>query len=148
MTKKKSVHDATAKTATAQSQPASSPKKSEQRDAKGKFKKGHAHRWQKGTSGNPAGPPKYVTLSQAYREALAKIDPYDPEKRTYAQLIAQRQLQVALGLTTEQSSHSAREIADRTEGRARQPIELDVKGEALQLLAAFLGVSVEQLPKP
>jgi hypothetical protein len=41
-----------------------------------------------------------------------------------------------------------RELADRTEGKAKQAVQLDTKGEALQLLAAFLGVSVDQLPSP
>ena len=55
---------------------------------------------------------------------------------------------MAAGLTSELSIKAARELADRTEGKARQALELDTKGEALQLVAAFLGVSVDQLPSP
>ena len=92
--------------------------------------------------------PKCITLSEAYRKALAQIDESDPQKRTFAEVIAEREVRVAAGLTSELSINAARELADRTEGKAKQAVQLDTKGEALQLLAAFLGVSVDQLPSP
>jgi hypothetical protein len=113
-----------------------------------RFEKGNVYGWKPGQSGNSTGRPKCITLSEAYRKALAQIDESDPEKRTFAEVIAARQVRVAAGLTSELSINAAREIADRTEGKARQAVKLDTKGEALQLLAAFLGVSVDQLPSP
>jgi hypothetical protein len=113
-----------------------------------RFEKGNVYGWKPGQSGNSAGRPKYITLSEAYRKALAQIDESDPEKRTFAEVIAERQVRVAAGLTSELSINAARELADRTEGKAKQAVKLDTKGEALQLLAAFLGVSVDQLPPP
>jgi hypothetical protein len=121
-------------------------KKTGQRDEKGQFGPGNEHAWQKGESGNPAGRPKCITLSEAYRKQLAMIDPRDEAERTFAEVIAEKMVRVACGFALESASAAAREICDRTEGKAKQPIELDVKGEARTMLAAFLGVSVDQLP--
>ncbi len=45
-------------------------------------------RWKPGQSGNPKGRPKCLTLSEAYRRELAKIDESDPQKRTFAEVLA------------------------------------------------------------
>lgn len=119
-----------------------------QRDAKGKFGPGNEHAWQKGESGNPAGRPKCITLSEAYRKQLALIDQSDEQGRTFAEVIAEKMVRVACGFALESASAAAKELCDRTEGKAKQPLELDVKGEARTMLAAFLGVPVEQLPAP
>jgi hypothetical protein len=112
------------------------------------FKNGNAYAWKPGQSGNYTGRPKCITLSEAYRKALAQIDDTDPEKRTFAEVIAARQVRVAAGHTSEASTNAAREICDRTEGKARQALQLDPKGDARQMLAAFLGCSVDDLPLP
>lgn len=110
------------------------------------FEKGNAYAWRPGESGNYAGRPKRITLSEAYRNALAQIDESDPEKRTFAEVIAARQVRVAAGSTSEPSTNAAREICDRTEGKASQTVALDTKGDLRQMLAAFLGCAVDQLP--
>ena len=42
--------------------------------------------WKPGQSGNPKGRPKSITLSEAYRRELAKVDPNDAEGRSFAVL--------------------------------------------------------------
>lgn len=122
------------------------------RQENGQFKAGHPHQWQPGQSGNPAGRPKWRTLSEAYRAQLRQVDPDDPDGRTFAEVIAERQVKVAAGRAgvhcTESSTNAAKEIADRTEGKARQAIDLGLKDNALQHLAAILGCSVDELPEP
>lgn len=84
---------------------------------------GKSHRWKKGQSGNPSGRPKSKTLSNAYRNKLEEVVPNDPEGRTWAELIAEAQVRDAVRGNVQ----AAREIADRTEGRARQSIEFEDK---------------------
>lgn len=82
---------------------------------------GKPYRWKKGTSGNPLGRPKSKTLSDAYRNKLEEPVPNDPEKRTWAELIAEAQVRDAVRGNVQ----AAKEIADRTEGKARQAIEFE-----------------------
>ncbi len=82
---------------------------------------GKPTQWKKGESGNPAGRPKSKTLSDAYRNKLEERVPNDPEGRTWAELIAEAQVRDAVRGNVQ----AAREIADRTEGRARQAIEFE-----------------------
>jgi hypothetical protein len=84
---------------------------------------GKPTRWKKGQSGNPAGRPKSKTLSDAYKNKLEELVPNDPEGRTWAELIAEAQVRDAVRGNVQ----AAREIADRTEGRARQAIEFEDK---------------------
>ena len=56
------------------------------RDGRGLFTSGNPHAFHKGQSGNPHGRPKSVTLSEAYRRELAKVDPDDPEGRSHAEV--------------------------------------------------------------
>ena len=79
-----------------------------------------ARKWRPGQSGNPGGRPKKTKLTDAYRQILEELVPGDPEGRTYAQLIAWEMVKSAL----KGRSDAAREIGDRTEGRARQAIDL------------------------
>jgi hypothetical protein len=98
---------------------------------------GKAYRWKKGTSGNPLGRPKSKSLSNAYRNKLEELVPNDPEKRTWAELIAEAQVRDAV----RGNVHAAREIADRTEGRARQAIEF----EDTTVTKAFERMTAEEL---
>ncbi len=84
---------------------------------------GKPDRWKKGQSGNPSGRPKSKTLSDAYRNKLEELVPNDPEKRTWAELIAEAQVRDAVRGNVQ----AAREIADRTEGKPRQAIEFEDK---------------------
>jgi hypothetical protein len=92
--------------------------------------------WGKGKSGNPAGRPKSVTLSEAYRKQLAQPFPDDPQGRTYAEVIAEKLVMIAA--TGEVSS--AREIADRTEGRPRQALEIDMSVMDWRAMAEQYGI--------
>jgi hypothetical protein len=82
---------------------------------------GKPHQWKKGQSGNPSGRPKSKILSAAYRTKLEEIVPDDPKGRTWAELIAEAQVRDAVRGNVQ----AAREIADRTEGRARQAIDFE-----------------------
>src|SRR5271156_3903817 len=84
---------------------------------------GKPHQWKKGQSGNPSGRPKSKTLSDAYRNKLEEPVPNDPEGRSWAELIAEAQVRDAVRGNVQ----AAREIADRTEGRARQASEFEDK---------------------
>lgn len=98
---------------------------------------GKPYRWKKGESGNPGGRPKSKTLSAAYRTKLEEPVPNDPEGRTWAELIAEAQVRDAVRGNVQ----AAREIADRTEGRARQAIEF----EDTTLAKAFERMTTEEL---
>jgi hypothetical protein len=98
---------------------------------------GKSHRWKKGQSGNPSGRPKCKTLSNAYRNKLEEGVPNDPEWRTWAELIAEAQVRDAVRGNVQ----AAREIADRTEGRARQSIEFEDK----TMTQAFERMTSEEL---
>ncbi len=93
------------------------------RVAGGRFAAGNQHAFQKGRSGNPAGRPKTITLSEAYRRELAKVDPTDAQNRTFAEVLAEQ----AVVKAKTGDVQALREIADRTEGKARQTITLSVE---------------------
>lgn len=118
-----------------------------ERDKAGKFAPGNVNAFKPGESGNPLGRPKCKTLSEAIREELAKECELEDGK-TWAEVVANRLVRVAAGWSVENSTNAAREIGDRTEGKPKQPIELDPTVEAKQLLANLLGCSIEQLPPP
>jgi ribosomal protein L17 len=73
-----------------------------------------------GQSGNPAGRPKALTLSEAYRRELAKIDEADPQKRTFAEVLAEQM--IVRAKTGDVAA--LKEVADRVEGKAKQTITL------------------------
>lgn len=93
------------------------------------------HRWKPGQSGNPKGRPKTITLSEAYRRELAKVDPEDPEGRTYAEVLAGKMREKAFGGDVA----ALRELADRTEGKPRQTLSLSLERRE-QLEAAVEGI--------
>src|SRR5947207_2418987 len=73
--------------------------------------------WPKGVSGNPAGRPKSLILSEAYRHKLQEQFP--GSDHTWAEEIAQRMAKLALKRVT-----AAQEMADRTEGKPAQALNL------------------------
>jgi hypothetical protein len=80
--------------------------------------------WKPGESGNPKGRPPSVTLSEAYRHKLG--DKFPGKNHTWAEEIAERMAKSALNRVS-----AATEMADRTEGKAPQYMQLD-SGRALE----------------
>jgi hypothetical protein len=94
-----------------------------------------------GQSGNPEGRPKSITLSEAYRKQLAQPVPGDKEGRTFAEVIASRVVvAAAMG-----DVGAAREIADRTEGKPRQALDVDMQVHDWRQMARDYGVSEEDV---
>jgi hypothetical protein len=94
-------------------------------------------RWKPGQSGNPTGRPKSITLSEALRIELAKVLPNDTQERTFAELIAQQLVRAA----ATGNILAAREIADRTEGKPKQAIAMDMNVNDWRELARQNGLS-------
>ena len=84
---------------------------------------GQRTRWRKGQSGNAGGRPKTRLLSEAFRARLAEVVPGDRRGRTYAELIAENVVEIALGEGSAAIA-AANEIANRIEGRATQSIQV------------------------
>jgi predicted transcriptional regulator len=103
----------------------------------GKFAGGNkiGRRFRPGQSGNPKGRPKSITLSEAYRRELAKVDPDDPEGRTRAEVLAEQMYAKAKTGDVQ----ALREMADRTEGKPRQTLSLSLERRE-QLEAAVEGI--------
>jgi hypothetical protein len=83
---------------------------------------GKATRWTKGqVSPNPGGRPSKTPLSDAYRQLLEKPYPGDQRGRSYVERIAEVVCYEAGG----GDLAAIREITDRTEGKARQNVEMN-----------------------
>ena len=83
---------------------------------------GRGTRWTKGqASPNPGGRPSKTPLSDAYRQLLGKPYPGDQRGRTYVERIADVVCYEAGG----GDLAAIREITDRTEGNARQNVEMN-----------------------
>jgi Family of unknown function (DUF5681) len=81
---------------------------------------GRTTRWRKGQpSPNPGGRPRNTLLTDAYRAILARRVPGDKRRRTFAELIAAQVVAEAM----DGSVRAAIELADRSEGKARQALE-------------------------
>ena len=93
--------------------------------------------FRKGQSGNPKGRPKSITLSEALRHELAKENPKGKDGETYAERIAAVLCQAAVGGNV----NAAKEIADRTEGKPRQALEVDMSVMDWRAIAKTQGVS-------
>jgi len=111
------------------------------RDDKGRYQKGHSLGFQPGQSGNPKGRPKVITLSEAYRNALARPMEGDALRRTYAEVIADEMVTFA----AQGNIHSAKEIADRTEGKPRQAVDLTANVLDWRELAKANGLSLDDV---
>ncbi len=101
------------------------------------FEKGNPHAWKPGESGNPAGRPKSITLSEALRIELAKVLPNDTQERTFAELIAQQLVRAA----ATGNILAAKEIADRTEGKPKQAVDMTMNVTDWRELARQNGLS-------
>jgi hypothetical protein len=97
--------------------------------------------FEKGQSGNPAGRPKSITLSEAYRRQLSQPFPDDSQGRTYAEVIAERACLAASGGDV----GAAREIADRTEGKPKQAIDVDMSVSDWRAVAQASGLSEDDV---
>src|SRR5215469_6469480 len=90
---------------------------------------GAATRYRKGQSGNPGGRPRSRLLSETLRNRLAEIKADDPEKRSWAEIIASNLVELAASKSPSAVA-AANEVCDRIEGRPRQSIEVgDITAE-------------------
>ena len=109
---------------------------------KGKFPPGNkvGKQFPPGVSGNPQGRPKLTKLTDALREQLAEINPDAPEE-TIAE-------QIARALISEAKSgnvQAIREIGDRTEGKPKQAIDLDLQINDWRTLAKNYSLNEEDV---
>lgn len=105
---------------------------------------GKATRFQPGVSGNPGGRPRKF-ISEAYERLAFQRDQEDKHGRTYAELLAEAQFREAIKGKTQ----AAREMTDRLEGKATQPIELSNTDEQhfkLNLTVKFTDPEDEDQP--
>jgi hypothetical protein len=104
----------------------------------GTFAPGHSfgNRFQKGESGNEKGRPKLTRLTEALREQLTELNP-DATDETQAEAIAR----VLIREAKSGDVQAIREIADRTEGKPKQAIDLDMQINDWRTLAQNYGVS-------
>ena len=89
----------------------------------GKFAPGNklGHRFKPGESGNPEGRPKLTLLSEALREQLATVLP-GVDERTIAEHIARSLVREAI----KGNVMAIKEVADRTEGKSKMSIDVDM----------------------
>ncbi len=117
---------------------ANSQKTDAKQTQKNKFAPGNkiGKQFAPGVSGNPSGRPRLTKLTEALREQLAEINPHAPEE-TIAEAIAQTLIKLAIAGDVA----AIREIADRTEGKPKQPIDVDLQINDWRTLAQNYGVS-------
>jgi hypothetical protein len=111
------------------------------RDERGRFTKDAPNAFKPGQSGNPLGRPRSITLSEAYRRALSQPLPGDPEGRTVAEVIAT----LVCAKAADGDVAAAREIADRTEGKPRQSVDVDMNVHDWRELARQHGLSEQDV---
>ncbi len=98
------------------------------------------NRFKPGESGNPEGRPKLTLLSEALREQLAHVLP-GVDDRTVAEHIARSMIREAL----KGNVMAAKEIADRTEGKPKQAIDVDMSIRDWRELARTHGLSEQDV---
>lgn len=98
-------------------------------------------RWKPGQSGNPAGRPKSITLSEALRLELAKANPEGDGDETFAEAIAS----VLVKSAATGNILAAKEIADRTEGKPKQAVDMTMNLNDWRELARQHGVSEQDV---
>jgi hypothetical protein len=116
--------------ATADKQPKSNGRE------RGKFAKGNLIGFQPGQSGNPAGRPKVIVVSEALRAQLAQQMP-GADESTFAEALAKALIDKALSGDV----LAAREVLDRVEGKPKQSIDVDMNVLDWRRLAQSHGIS-------
>lgn len=96
----------------------------------------------KGVSGNPAGRPRRMTLSEALKAELAAVAE-GTEDRTIAQDVARKLCQEALAGNVA----AIREVFDRTEGRAPQALEVNMQVTDWRAVARQHGLSLDDVKR-
>lgn len=98
------------------------------------------YKWPKGKSGNPGGRKKGTSITALMRRMLAKdseVDGIDPEtgvkrKLSWAEALALAQIQKAAGVGVDEADTGAANfVAERTEGKVKDTLELVDKREDL-----------------
>src|SRR6266571_2476381 len=85
-----------------------------------------------------------VALSKAIKRQLGEVDLEDPEKRTYAEVIAEKFVKLARGQGNGACSVKAvAEILDRTEGRPVQTVDMNLSTASREEQAAAILASLE-----
>jgi hypothetical protein len=108
----------------------------------GKFPPGNkiGKQFPKGTTGNPSGRPKLTRLTDALREQITEQMQGAPEG-TIAEEIARKLIKLALG----GDIAAIREVFDRTEGKPKQAIDLDLQVSDWRTEAQKYGVTEEDV---
>jgi acetyl-CoA acetyltransferase len=108
----------------------------------GKFPPGNkiGKQFPKGTTGNPSGRPKLTRLTDALREQITEHLQGAPE-RTIAEAIARKLIKLAL----DGDIAAIREVFDRTEGKPKQAIDLDLQVSDWRTEAQKYGVTEEDV---
>jgi hypothetical protein len=108
----------------------------------GKFPPGNkiGKQFPKGTTGNPNGRPKLTRLTDALREQLAETNP-DADGETQAEQIARALIREAVSGNVQ----AIREIGDRTEGKPKQSLDLDLQISDWRTLAQNYGVNEQDV---
>jgi hypothetical protein len=88
---------------------------------------------------NTAGRPRLTKLTDALRQQIAESNP-DADDETIAETIAKTLIQLALSGDVQ----AIREIGDRTEGKARQALDLDVSVQDWRSVASGAGLTEEE----
>lgn len=84
-----------------------------------------AHRWKKGTSGNPSGrPKKQDSLTSLLQEEIVKTCPADREKRTWRDLVVLATLQLAM----KGNATALKEVWERLDGKVLQTEKVQIGG--------------------
>jgi hypothetical protein len=109
-----------------------------ERRTDGTFAPGHSfgNRFKRGETGNPQGRPKLTKLTDALREQLTELNP-DATEETNAEAIARVLIREAISGNVQ----AIREIGDRTEGKPKQAIDLDMQINDWRTLAQNYGLS-------
>jgi hypothetical protein len=110
--------------------------------ATGKFTPGNkiGNRFKKGETGNKNGRPRLTKLTDALREQLAEINPDAPEE-TIAEAVARALISEAKTGNVQ----AIREIGDRTEGKPKQAIDLDLQINDWRTLAKNYSLNEEDV---
>ncbi len=118
------------------------PKQTLNKRRAGDFAPGNkfGHRFAPGESGNPNGRPRVDSLTEALREQLAEIMPHADE-RTTAEYLARALIRQALKGNVAALSL----IADRTEGKAKQSLDIDVSVKDWRAAARQHGLDLDDV---